>query len=243
MSNVPPLAEELVNELLLGNKILFKYNIVDAFGHISVRHNADPTKYVMSRHLAPGLVTADDLITYDLESNPVVETKHRLYSERYIHGEIYKARPDVNSVVHCHAPELIPFGITNAELQPVYHMTSFIGAGVPKYEIRDTGGMTNMLVRTPALGAALAKTIGDKPMALMRGHGATMVGNSIRMSVYRAVYAALNAKIQAEAMRFGEVTYLAKEEADLYEAYIDEVIHRPWNMWVKEIEDDEKSKQ
>ena len=237
MSNVPPLADELVNELLLGNKILFKYGIVDAFGHISVRHNADPAKYVMSRHLAPGLVTKDDLITYDLDSNPIPETTHRLYSERYIHGEIYKVRPDVQSVVHCHAPALIPFGITKAELQPVYHMSSFLGEGVPKYEIRDAGGMTNMLVRTAPLGKALAETLGDHPMALMRGHGATMVGKSIKHSVYRAVYAAMNAQIQMEAMRFGEVTYLAREEADNYERYIDEVIHRPWNMWVREVEE------
>ena len=239
MSNLKPLAEELVVDLLHGNKILFKYGIVDAFGHLSVRHDADPTKYVMSRHLAPGLVQKEDLITYDLDSNPVVETKHRLYSERYIHGEIYKRRPDVHSVVHCHAPALIPFGITAGELRPVYHMSSFLGEGVPKYEIRDVGGMTNMLVRTPPLGAALAEVLGDHPMALMRGHGATMVGKSVRHSVYRAVYAALNAQIQMEAMRFGgEVTYLAKEEADKYERYIDEVIHRPWNMWVREVEGD-----
>ncbi len=239
MSTHKPLADELVADLLMGNKILFKYGIVDAFGHISVRHNEDPSTYVMSRHLAPGLVTAEDLITYDLDSNPVEETKHRLYSERFIHGEIYKTRPDVQSVVHCHAPDLIPFGITKAELQPVYHMSAFLGEGVPKYEIRNAGGMTNMLVRTAPLGKALADVLGDKPMALMRGHGATMVGDTIRIAVYRAVYAAMNAKIQLEAMRFGEVTYLAKEEAELYERYIGEVVHRPWNMWVREIELDE----
>ncbi len=236
MSNVKPLADELVTDLLLGNKILFKYGIVDAFGHISVRHDRDPGKYVMSRHLAPGLVEKDDLITYDLDSNPIPATKHRLYSERYIHGEIYKLRPDIVSVVHCHAPALIPFGITKAELQPVYHMSAFLGAGVPKFEIRESAGMTDMLIRTAPIGNALATDLGDKPMILMRGHGATMVGKSIRHAVYRAVYAAMNAQIQMEAMRFGEVTYLAREEADNYERYIDEVIHRPWNMWVREVE-------
>jgi ribulose-5-phosphate 4-epimerase/fuculose-1-phosphate aldolase len=231
-----PLVDELVEDLLLANRILFKYGIVDAFGHVSVRHNEDPSTYVMSRHLAPGLVEKEDLITYDLDSDPIVETKHRLYSERYIHGEIYKQRPDVHSVVHCHAPALIPFGITKADLQPVYHMSAFLGEGVPKYEIRDAGGMTNMLVRTAPLGKALAEDLGDKPMILMRGHGATMVGKTIKHSVYRAVYAAMNAQIQMEAMRFGEVTYLAREEADNYERYIDEVIHRPWNMWKREVE-------
>jgi ribulose-5-phosphate 4-epimerase/fuculose-1-phosphate aldolase len=230
------LSAELIEDLLLGNKILFKYGIVDAFGHISVRHDADPQKYVMSRHLAPGLVTEKDLITYDLDSVPVVPTKHRLYSERYIHGEIYKSRPEVRSVVHCHAPALIPFGITSADLLPVYHMSAFLGLGVPKFEIRAAAGMTDMLIRTAPIAQALAAQLGDKPMVLMRGHGATMVGTSIKLAVYRAVYAAQNAQIQLEAMRLGEVTYLASEESDNYERYIDEVIHRPWNMWKREVE-------
>jgi len=237
VAKIKPLSDELVEDLLLGNKILFKYGIVDAFGHISVRHDSDPQKYVMSRHLAPGLVTEKDLITYDLDSVPIVPTKHRLYSERYIHGEIYKARPDVTSVVHCHAPSLIPFGITKAELEPVYHMSAFLGLGVPKFEIRETAGMTDMLIRTAPIGKALAEKLGDKPMVLMRGHGATMVGKTIRHAVYRAVYAAQNAQIQSEALRLGEPTYLAQEESANYERYIDEVIHRPWNMWIREVEE------
>ena len=237
MPKLKPLSDELVEDLLLGNKILFKYGIVDAFGHISVRHDSDPQKYVMSRHLAPGLVTEKDLLTYDLDSTPIPATKHRLYSERYIHGEIYKLRPDVMSVVHCHAPALIPFGITKADLQPVYHMSSFLGLGVPKFEIRDAAGMTDMLIRTAPIGLALANTLGDKPMVLMRGHGATMVGKTIRHAVYRAVYAAQNAQIQLEALRLGEVTYLAPEESANYERYIDEVIHRPWNMWIREVKE------
>ena len=237
MPKLKPLSEELVEDLLLGNKILFKYGIVDAFGHISVRHDSDPEKYVMSRHLAPGLVTAKDLLTYDLDSTPIPVTKHRLYSERYIHGEIYKQRPDVMSVVHCHAPSLIPFGITKAELQPVYHMSAFLGLGVPKFEIRETAGMTDMLIRTAPIGKALANQLGDKPMVLMRGHGATMVGKTIKHAVYRAMYAAQNAQIQLEALRLGEVTYLAQEESANYERYIDEVIHRPWNMWIREVKE------
>ncbi len=230
-----PLAPELLDDLLVGNRILYKYGIVDAFGHISVRHQDDPEKYVMSRHLAPGLVQAEDLLTYDLDSNPVTPTQHRLYSERYIHGEIYKLRPDVHSVVHCHAPALIPFGITTAPLMPVYHMSAFIGAGVPVFEIRETAGMTDMLIRTAPIGKALADRLGAKPMVLMRGHGATMVGKTIRHAVYRAMYAAQNAQIQMEALRLGTPTYLDPQEADNYERYIDEVIHRPWNMWKHEL--------
>jgi ribulose-5-phosphate 4-epimerase/fuculose-1-phosphate aldolase len=237
LSKVKVLSDELVEDLLLGNKILFKYGIVDAFGHISVRSDSDPQKYVMSRHLAPGLVTEKDLLTYDLDSTPIPATKHRLYSERFIHGEIYKLRPDVMSVVHCHAPSLIPFGITKAELEPVYHMSAFLGLGVPKFEIREAAGMTDMLIRTAPIGKALAEKLGDKPMVLMRGHGATMVGKTIKHAVYRAVYAAQNAQIQSEALRLGEPTYLATEEAANYERYIDEVIHRPWNMWIREVKE------
>ena len=125
--------------MLVGKHILYHQRIVDAFGHISVRHDDDPNRYVMARHLAPGLVTEDDLLTYDLDSVPLVPTEHRLYGERFIHGEIYKARPDVMSVVHCHAPALIPFGITKAPLQPIYHVSAFLADGVPKFEIRDSG--------------------------------------------------------------------------------------------------------
>jgi HCOMODA/2-hydroxy-3-carboxy-muconic semialdehyde decarboxylase len=229
------LAPELVTDLIAGNKILYHFGIVDAFGHISVRHNDDPNRYVMSRHLAPGLVTPDDLITYDLDSNPVEPTTHRLYSERYIHGEIYKRRPDVHSVVHCHAKALIPFGITKQKLLPVYHMSAFLGTGPDVFEIREGFGMTNMLIRTAPLGAALAEKLAGDQIVLMRGHGATTVGKTIKHSVYRAIYAAENAEIEMNALRLGEPVFLAPEEADNYERYIDEVIHRPWNMWLREI--------
>ena len=235
MADLPPLNDELVADLLIANRILFQYDIVDAFGHVSVRHDADPTKYVMSRHLAPGLVEEEDLLTFDLDSKPIVPTEHRLYSERFIHGEIYKVRPDVNSVVHCHAPSLIPFGITKAELKPVYHMSAFLGQGVPKFEIRDKAGMTDMLIRTAPIGAALAEVLGDKAVVLMRGHGATMAGKSIKHAVYYAMYTATNAAIELDALRLGDPEFLAPEESAKYDAYTDEVIHRPWNMWKREI--------
>ncbi len=232
----PALAADRLEDLIVGNKILYHYGIVDAFGHISVRHDANPNTYVMSRHLAPGLVTPDDLLTYDLDSNPIEPTTHRLYSERYIHGEIYKRRPDVASVVHCHAPALIPFGITKTKLLPVYHMSAFLHTGPSVFEIRDTAGFTNMLIRTAPLGSALADVLGNDTVVLMRGHGATMVGKTIRHAVYRAMYATQNAEIELEALRLGDVTFLAPEEADEYERYSDEVMHRPWAMWVREVE-------
>jgi ribulose-5-phosphate 4-epimerase/fuculose-1-phosphate aldolase len=225
---------ELVEELVIGNRILYHQKIVDAFGHLSVRDNKDPTKYLMSRHLAPGLVTAGDVVTLDLDSVPVHDIGKRYYSERFIHGEIYKARPEVKAVVHCHAPQLIPFGATKVPLQPIYHMSGFLGAGVPIFEIREAGGVTDMLVRTPDLGRALAAALGDKPVILMRGHGATMVGTSIKHVVYRAIYAALNAALQMEALRLGEPMFLSREEAVLAAERNDKALERAWALWERE---------
>ena len=228
-------SKELIDELLVANRILSKHGIVDAFGHISARHDKDPGKYLLARHMAPGLVTADDIVTFDLESVPQPDIGKRYYSERYIHGEIYKVRPEVMSVIHCHAPALLPFSVTKTELQPIYHMSAFLGGGVPTFEIRETAGMTNMLIRTPELGKALAAKLGKKNVIMMRGHGATMAGPSIKAAVYRAIYSVQNAAIQLEAMRLGEVTYLAPEEAELYEKYSTEVMTRPWALWEAEV--------
>ncbi len=231
---VPAPAADLLEELVIGNRIIFDQGVVDAFGHLSVRHDKDPTKYLMSRHLAPGLVTAGDIVTFDLDSNPIVDIGQRYYSERYIHGEIYKARPDVVAIIHCHAPSLIPFGATKVKLRPIYHMSGFLGAGVPVFEIRAAGGMTDMLIRSPHLGRALAGTLSDKPMVLMRGHGATMVGASIKQVVYRAIYAATNAGLQMDALRLGEVMFLDDEEAAKAAASNDRSLDRSWALWQRQ---------
>jgi HCOMODA/2-hydroxy-3-carboxy-muconic semialdehyde decarboxylase len=234
--NLPPVDPELIENLVAANKILYKYGIVDAFGHISVRHDKNPDYFIMAHHLAPPLVTAADLVTFDLESKPVVDVGKRYYSERFIHSEIYKVRPDVISVVHSHALPLIPFGVTKVTLRPLYHVAAFLGTGAPVFDIREKAGITNMLVRTSPLGAALAEKLGDKPVIVMRGHGATMVGGSIQTAVYRAIYAMQNAVAQLDAIKLGngEVTYLDPAEAEAYEKYSGEVMHRPWNLWKKE---------
>ena len=227
-------ADEIIQDLVVGNKILYHQKVVDGFGHISVRHEKDPARYLMSRHLAPGLVTADDIVTFDLDSNPLDKTGLRYYSERFIHGEIYKIRPDVKAVVHCHAPQLIPFGATKYPLRPIYHMSGFLGCGgcgVPIFEIRETGGMTDMLIRTPELGKALAASLEDRPIVLMRGHGATIVGDSIRQVVYRSVYAAQNAALQMDAVKLGEPIYLEPKEAEKASEANDRVVDRPWALW------------
>jgi HCOMODA/2-hydroxy-3-carboxy-muconic semialdehyde decarboxylase len=222
----------LIDELVVGNRILSNQKVVDAFGHLSVRHPKDPGLYLMARHLAPGLVTASDIVTFDLDSRPVSDSGHRYYSERFIHGEIYKARPEIQAVVHCHAPELIPFGVVPGRLlQPIFHMSGFLGAGVPTFDMRDVAGMTNMLVRTSELGAALARSLGVKPAVLMRGHGATLVGVSIKQVVYRSIYAAVNARLQMDALRLGDPIFLADEEAKKAAEANDGSLDRAWNHW------------
>jgi len=225
---------EILADLVVANWILYDEGVLDGFGHVSVRHDKDPNKYVMARHMAPGLVSEAEVLDFDLDSNPVVDIGKRYYSERFIHGEIYKSRPDVKSVVHTHAPPLIPFGVTATKLRPIYHMSAFLGAGVPVFEIREAGGITDMLIRTPELGLALAKSLNGKSFILMRGHGATVVGGSIQQAVYRAIYATMNARLQAEALRLGDVNYLLPEEAAKAEARNDMSVHRPWDLWKHE---------
>ena len=228
-----PANRQLLADLVAANRILAHYGVLDGYGHVSVRHNRDPHRYLLSRSLAPALVTAADIMEYDLESVPVDAQDRTLYLERFIHGEIYKARPDVQAVVHNHSPSVIPFGVTTVPLRPLYHMSAFIGEGAPVFEIRDAGGMTDMLIRTPQLGHALAQTLGAKAVALMRGHGAVVVGASLPAVVGRSIYLEMNAKLQAQALALDpKITYLTTEEtrlADLGD------YPRAWDLWKRQV--------
>jgi ribulose-5-phosphate 4-epimerase/fuculose-1-phosphate aldolase len=223
----------LIGDLVDANHILYRERVVDGFGHVSVRHPERPDRFIIARSMAPALVTADDLTVLDLDGNPVAEHAPKSYLERFIHGEIYRARPDVIAVVHSHSPGIIPFGlVAGATLRPVSHMGGFIGKGAPVFEIREAGGpATDMLVRTPELGVALAKSLGPHPIVLMRGHGSTVVGFSIRQAVYRAIYAESNARLQAEALRLGTPVYLTPEEAVGAARANDQNMDRAWNLW------------
>jgi HCOMODA/2-hydroxy-3-carboxy-muconic semialdehyde decarboxylase len=223
---------KLVDDLVVANRVLTNLGVVDGFGHISVRHDKDPNRYLMSRSMAPALVTRDDVLEYDLDSVAVDTKGQALFLERFIHGEIYKARPDVIAVVHSHSPSIIPFSVSKTKLQPIYHMSSFLGLDVPVFEIRDIAGQgSNLLVSSPALGAALAKALGANTVVLMRGHGSVTVGGSIPQVVFRAYYAEMNARLQAEAIRLGTVTYLTKEEAAAAAKTNDALVARPWELW------------
>jgi HCOMODA/2-hydroxy-3-carboxy-muconic semialdehyde decarboxylase len=232
MASVPLVDQTLLDDLVAANRILYTKNIVDGLGHVSARHDKDPNLYVMAAEKAPGLVSREDLAIYDLDSNAQTLKERRPYNERFIHGEIYKARPDIKSVIHCHTPSLVTFCVCQVPLRPLYHMSGFLGRGVARFEIREFAKeATDMLVSSPQLGVSLAKVLGDKQIVLMRGHGATMAGQSVKHSVYRAIYAALNATMQMDAMRMGEISFLSDEEAMKGMDINDRFVERSWALW------------
>ncbi len=217
------------DDLVTANHILASEGILDGYGHVSVRDPANPNHYFLSRSLAPGLVTAADIIEYDLDSNPINDHRQS-YRERFIHGEIYKARPDVMAIVHDHSPAVIPFSVSSVPLRAVSHMAAFIGEGVPVFEIRDVDGMTDMLISNPKRGQALAKVLGAHPAALMRGHGAAVVGATVKEAVGRAYYLDLDARLQEQAMLLGgKVTYFEPEEAR--KTAPQDGFERAWDVW------------
>jgi ribulose-5-phosphate 4-epimerase/fuculose-1-phosphate aldolase len=223
---------QLIEDLVAANRILADQGVVDGWGHVSVRHPRNPNRYLLSRSRAPELISAEDIMEFDLDSNPVDARGRPLYTERFIHGEIYKARPDVVAIVHTHAPALIPFGISKVPLKPVYHRSAFIASGVPVFEIRERAGMTDMLIRDQALGRALADALGDHPAALMRGHGAVVVGPSLQRVVGRSIFLPLNATLQMQAAALGgPVTYLDPEEARKIEEREGYGLARAWEAW------------
>jgi HCOMODA/2-hydroxy-3-carboxy-muconic semialdehyde decarboxylase len=225
---------QLLEDLVAANHILVDQGVLDGYGHVSARHDRDPSRFLMSRSLAPELVTAADVLEYGLDGEPVAAAGRTSYLERFIHGEIYRARPDVRAIVHSHSPSVIPFGATGAPLRPLYHMSAFLSGGVPVWDIgRAAGGATDMLVRTPALGHALAQGLGARPVVLMRGHGAVVVGTSLPQVVFRSVYTEVNARLQAQAIALGggNVTYLSPEEAAKAEGSIASTLGRPWELW------------
>jgi HCOMODA/2-hydroxy-3-carboxy-muconic semialdehyde decarboxylase len=186
----------------------------------------------MSRSLAPALVSAGDVMEFDLDGNAVDAAGRTLFLERFIHGEIYKARPDVMAVVHTHSPGVIPFTVSKMSLRPLFHNAAFLGAGAPVWEIRKDFGETDMLVRDAARGKSLADTLGDKSVVLMRGHGDVTVGPSVKMAVFRAYYTDVNAKLQSQAIALGgEINYLTPGEGEQADKTNFVVLDRIWNLW------------
>jgi ribulose-5-phosphate 4-epimerase/fuculose-1-phosphate aldolase len=223
----------LNEDLACAYRILAEHGVIDAYGHVSARSERDPGRYVMARSLAPELVIDDDMIEYDLDSNPLDAKGRESVRERFIHGEIYKARPDVKAVVHNHSPSVVPFSVTSVPMRPLFHMAAFVGQGLPNFEIRDAQKGTDLLVKTPYLGQALAKTLGGAPAALMRGHGSVTVGESLARAVGRSVYLELSARMQLEAMQIagpgGKIVFLDDSEVQASVPVQD--YNRAWPMW------------
>src|ERR1700674_4193 len=222
-------------ELVDANHILFDQGVVDGFGHVSVRHPEKSDRFLLARSMAPALVTAKDVLVFDLDGAPIAAGGPAVYLERFIHGEIYRKRPDVVAVVHSHSPAVVPFSaVTGTKLRPIFHMCGFLGAGTPVFEIRDFAGSgSDLLISDNRLGAALAQSLEQGPAVLMRGHGSTVVGSTLRQAVFRAVYTEVGARLQTEAMRLGPVTYLTEEETLATTNTIGTQIDRAWNLWLK----------
>jgi HCOMODA/2-hydroxy-3-carboxy-muconic semialdehyde decarboxylase len=240
-------AASLIADLAAASRILAMHGVVDAFGHVSLRHPTVPNHYLMARSVAPALVTPDDILEYDLDSNALNANGRGSFLERFIHGEIYKARPDVQSVVHSHSPAVIPFGLVRVPLQAMFHNAAFIAAGVPIFDIREKFGATDMLVGNPEKGVALAYTLGSKDIVLMRAHGSVACGPTLERTVFRAVYTEINARIQHWATALGALgapaasggdTYIAAldvEEGRLADAINQTGCMRAWELWRSQV--------
>lgn len=234
-----PVDPALLEDLASAYRVLANQGVIDGYGHVSMRHPGNPNRYLMSRSLGPALVTAADIMEFDLDSTPIDPKGRNAVLERFIHGEIFKARPDVMVVIHSHAPSVVPFSITNVPLRPVFHMATFLGIGggpVPVWDSRSVKepAAAALLVRTPAMGKSLAATLGKRPVALLRGHGNVVVGPNVPLTVRQAIYTEVNAKLLLAALSLGgPVNYITDEETAAVEKTPGDIM-RGWELWKRE---------
>jgi ribulose-5-phosphate 4-epimerase/fuculose-1-phosphate aldolase len=227
-----PSLDAIIEELVVANHIFADQGVVDGSGHISARHPTRRDHFLMSRSVAPALIQRDDILEFDRDGEPVDARGRQVFLERFIHSAIYRVRPDVLSVVHTHSPAVIPFSVSQVPMRATFHLAAFLSSGVPVFEIREAGGMTDLLVRNDQLGSSLATALGEHAVALMRGHGDVVVGPTIPMAVFRAVYTEVNARIQAQALTLGgAVTYLEPEEGRQASRAVDQIHLRAWDLW------------
>jgi HCOMODA/2-hydroxy-3-carboxy-muconic semialdehyde decarboxylase len=231
--------EQRIADLVIANHILFDLGVLDGFGHVSVRSVKNPSHFFLSQSKAPGMVTKDDIMELDENSEPVSGQHGRPSVERFIHGEIYRLRPDVQAVVHSHNQAVIPFGVTKIPLRPIIHTAGFLPPVTPVFEIRTVAGEDNsMLIVNNRIGAGLAKVLDNAPVVLMRGHGDAVVASNVRDVVYRAVYTQMNAQVQAEALKLGEPVYLNPMEAAKVDVMNRAAIFKSWDLWVAHVNAD-----
>ena len=232
---VDDLDEDGDADLVTANRILATEGILDGLGHVSVRKPGDASRFLLARSIAPELVTVEDILEYDANGEPLDAKGRDSYRERFIHSEIYRARPDVQAIVHCHTPSLIPFAASDVPMRAMYHMAAFVAEGVPVFDIRKAAGVTDLLVKDAPLGRALAKTLGTRPALLMRGHGAVIVAGSLPNVVGRSIYLDLNARAHLQAIQLGgKITYVEADEAKLRMSDPNEY-SRAWDLWKRKV--------
>ena len=229
---------DIITDLVAANRILAAEKVVDAFGHVSARHPDYPDRYVIARAISPELVTAEDMMEVALDGEVLGSDTRKAYLERYIHGAIYEARPDVQSVVHNHSRGVIPYSVTREQLRPIVHSCATIGAHIPVWDAHTMFGDSNLLISNMEMGRDFAKTLGQNNSALMRGHGCTVIGRSIREAVYTAIYLEVNAELQMQASRFPPITFLSDGEIKiiserLANAKPNEGYDRAWEYWCR----------
>jgi ribulose-5-phosphate 4-epimerase/fuculose-1-phosphate aldolase len=228
----------VIDDIVTANRILAAEGVVDAFGHVSARHPDRPDRFLLSRALAPELITHDDIVEYALDGAPVDADAAKSYLERFIHGALYEARRDVQAVIHSHSRSVIPFGVTNEPLRPIVHSCATIGRHVPVWDAQDSFGDTTLLISSMEMGRDFARVLAGNNSALMRGHGSTVIGRSVREATYTAVYLEVNAGLQLQASRYPPVKFLSPGEIDkisarLADAKPAEGYDRAWEYWAR----------
>jgi HCOMODA/2-hydroxy-3-carboxy-muconic semialdehyde decarboxylase len=227
-----PVDKELLHDLMIGSRICAMENVFDAYGHLSMRHPHAPDRFLMTKSVAPALATVEDIVELDLSGHACEGEMRPLFLERFIHGEIYRLRPDVNAIVHSHSPSVIPFSVTDVPMKAMFHTAAFIAEGVPVFDIWQHFGETDMLIDNVEKGRALAQTLGSCSVCLMRAHGSVAVGPSVKHAVFRAVYTEINARLQKAAMGMSaNIDFLRVGEGALADTVNIKGVSRPWDLW------------
>ncbi len=231
-----PVERSVLEDLAAASRILVDQGVFDAAGHTSMRHPGNAARFLMSRSLAPESTTADDIMEFDLDCNAVDPKGRSGFLERYLHGEIYKKRPDVMAIAHSHSPSVIAFGLSDVPMRAMYHNAAFLAAGVPVFDIREKFGATDIVISTPEKGAALAETLADKPVALLRAHGMVVVGPSLPVAIFRAIFTVTSANIQHQTIALGgRIASLDAEEGAIADVVNVQTVGRSWDLWKKRV--------
>ncbi|MBI3705506.1 MAG: class II aldolase/adducin family protein [Rhizobiales bacterium] len=231
-----PVDRATLEDLAAASRILVDQGVFDSAGHFSMRHPGHPERFLMSRSLAPQMITADDIMEFDFDCNAIDARGRNGFIERYLHGEIFRARPDVLAIAHSHSPSVIAFGLSNAPMRAMYHNAAFLAAGVPVFDIREKFGTTDIVINTAAKGAALAEVLADKPVALLRAHGMVAVASSLPVAVFRAIFTVTSANIQHQALALGgPLAALDAEEGRIADLINVQTVGRAWDLWKQRV--------